>query len=105
MGEKLAEITIYTNDEGFLYGLDQEVIDGMDVEKSVKKFQEQCKARLELVYPECTFILKHENYSGKSIRIEDLTDIPFDNPVGWESDYIQELVEIVFNNDMFWVVK
>jgi len=104
MTEKLAEITIYTNDEGFLYGIDQEVIDGMDMEQSVKKFQEKCKARLEMAYPECNFILKHENYSGKSIHIEDLTDEPFD-PEGSESDYIQELICFVFNNDMFWVAK
>lgn len=110
MTQKIANVTICTNDEGFLYGLDQEIIDGMDVEQSVKKFQDQCKTRLESIYPECNFIFKHENYSGKSIHIEeinieDLSDEPFDSPEGWESDYIQEQICIVFDNGSFWTPK
>lgn len=103
MTEKLAEITILTNDES-IFG-DMDFLSGeVDAQASIEKFQKYCRQLLETIYPECNFVFKHENYSGKSIRVEDLTDEQFD-PLGYESDNIAFNIASIYDAGLFWTAK
>lgn len=105
MGKKLAEVTILSNDEGLFYGVESEEMEKIDIPATIEEYQKQCRKTLELLYPECEFVFKHEPYSGKSIRIVDLTD-DFDFDVmGYESDIIQEICGRVFEYGSFWTTK
>ena len=105
MTQKLAEITILSDDEGMFGGIDDEEMSKIDVSASIESYQKECRNRLESVYPECEFVFKHEPYSSKSIRILDLTDDNMFDPHGWESDNIQEICGAVFEFGNFWVTK
>lgn len=106
MTEKLAEVTIYEDDEGFFGGVDSEEMEKIDVPATIKDYQDRCMKALSKVYPECEFIFKHESYTGKSIRVLDLTDEPWGfDPFGYETDMIQEICCAVYEAGLFWTSK
>ena len=103
MTDKLAEVTILTNDESIFGDMDF-LSDDVDVQASIEKFQKYCRQSLEGIYPECDFVFKHEKYSGKSILIKDLTEEQFD-PLGYESDNIAFNIASIYDAGLFWVTK